>query len=418
MRRWWQYHLVIVIVLVLRVAGSSEVATDDTLRNNNHNHNDDDGQPYDDALAKIDVDTSSFGVSTISDRIVEGTTVGTILNNQPADNIDVTKRPAFLRSGKGRAKYIKTNIIIGTRTSTVLHKALKRAVGGGLPGAIAGIIQVLSMMWLRTVINYQYRYGSSFTQAFTALYGMGGIRRLYSGVSFALIQAPLSRFVSTAANDGVGELLKELNWGPGREVIVAAFVVGIFRCALMPIDTMKTVLQIEGNKGLANLLTKVRSGQIHLLYSGVMANAASSFIGHYPWFYTYNLLSRNAMLSEFVTWSTCRNALIGFTSSVISDTVANFMRVLKTSKQALGSTSSSSVTYAETLTVIIAVDGWKGLFGRGLKTRILGNALQSILFTVIWRSLSERWTRQEEEGIREQEIIGSDIVDVNQSSDR
>lgn len=415
MRRWGQYHLPNLIVLVLCVAGSSEVATNNTLLNI---QNDDDGQLYDHALVKIGVNTFSSrerNVSTTSDRAGEGTT---ILNQQQAD-IDATKRLAFLRRGKGRAKYIKTNVR-GTKTSTVLHKALKRAVGGGLPGAIAGIIQVLSMMWLRTVINYQYRYGSSFTQAFTALYGMGGIPRLYSGVSFALIQAPLSRFVSTAANDGVGELLKEFNWGPGREVVVAACVVGIFRCALMPIDTMKTVLQIEGNKGLANLLSKVRAGQIHLLYSGIMANAASSFIGHYPWFYTYNLLSRNVMLSELVPWSTCRNALIGFTSSVISDTVANFMRVLKTSKQALGSTSSSSVTYAETLTVIIAVDGWKGLFGRGLKTRIVGNALQSILFTVIWRSLSERWARQdeEEEGIREQEIIGSDIFDVNHSSDR
>ena len=414
MRRWWQY-LVIVIVLVLRVAGSSEVATDNILLNN---HSGDDDEQYDDdALAKINVDNASSRerkVSTMSDRIVDGST-DNILNQQPAD-IDVTKQPAFLRSGKGRRNYINTK----NDSSTVLHKALKRAMGGGLPGAIAGIIQVLSLMWLRTVINYQYRYGSSFTQAFTALYGMGGIPRLYSGVSFALIQAPLSRFVSTAANDGVGELLKELNWGPGREVIVASCVVGIFRCALMPIDTMKTVLQIEGQKGLANLLTKVRAGQIHLLYSGVLANAASSFIGHYPWFYTYNLLSRNVMLSKFVPWSTCRNALIGFTSSVISDTVANFMRVLKTSMQALGSTSTSSITYAETLSVIIAVDGWKGLFGRGLKTRILGNALQSILFTVIWRSLSERWTRQdnEEEGIREQEIIGSDNVDVNESSER
>jgi hypothetical protein len=415
MRRWWQY-LVIVIVLVLRLTGSnSEVATDNILLNN-HSGDDDEQQYDDDALAKINVDNASFRerkVSTTSiNRIVEGSTEN-ILNQQPA--IDVTKQPAFLRSGKGRRNYINTN-----DSSTVFHKALKRAVGGGLPGAIAGIIQVLSLMWLRTVINYQYRYGSSFTQAFTALYGMGGIPRLYSGVSFALIQAPLSRFVSTAANDGVGELLKELNWGPGREVIVASCVVGIFRCALMPIDTMKTVLQIEGQKGLANLLTKVRAGQIHLLYSGVLANAASSFIGHYPWFYTYNLLSRNVMLSKLVPWKTCRNALIGFTSSVISDTVANFMRVLKTSKQALGSTSTSSITYTETLSVIIAVDGWKGLFGRGLKTRILGNALQSILFTVIWRSLSERWTRQdyEEEGIREQEIIGSDIVNVNESSER
>lgn len=228
----------------------------------------------------------------------------------------------------------------------------------------------------------------------------GGIPRLYSGVSFALIQAPLSRFVSTAANDGVGELLRDLDWGPGREVIIASMVVGIFRMMLMPIDTCKTVLQIEHKVGLSTLLSKVREGKVHLLYSGALANAASSFIGHYPWFYTYNLLSRDANLSKLIPWDAGRNALIGFVSSVVSDTIANFMRVIKTSKQALGSTmmsSSAAATYAETIRVVIAVDGWRGLFGRGLKTRILGNALQSILFTVIWRSLSERWKRKEEE---------------------
>ncbi|KAL3768910.1 hypothetical protein ACHAW5_008825 [Stephanodiscus triporus] len=291
----------------------------------------------------------------------------------------------------------------------VFRKALDRAVGGGLPGAIAGIVQVLSMMWVRTVINYQYRYGSSFTEALATLYGMGGIPRLYSGVSFALVQAPLSRFVSTAANDGVGELLKDLDWGPGREVIVASFVVGFFRVMLMPIDTCKTVLQIEHRRGLARLLSKVRAGKVHVLYSGALANAASSFIGHYPWFYAYNLLSRNASLARIVPWTTGRNALIGFVSSVASDTVANFMRVIKTSKQALGSTMSSSTTYAETVGVILAGDGWMGLFGRGLKTRILGNALQSILFTVIWRGLSERWKRKEE--VAEKEVEGGDDND-------
>lgn len=30
----------------------------------------------------------------------------------------------------------------------VFQKALSRAIGGGIPGAIAGVIQVLSLMWL------------------------------------------------------------------------------------------------------------------------------------------------------------------------------------------------------------------------------------------------------------------------------
>lgn len=279
----------------------------------------------------------------------------------------------------------------GSKGKDIFHKAFKKAIGGGIPGAIAGVIQVLSLMWLRTVINYQYRYGSSFRQALSTLYGMGGIPRLYSGMSFALIQAPLSRFIATAANDGVGVLLQNMNWGPGREVVVAAFVVGFFRIMLMPIDTCKTVMQIESKKGLAQLMAKVRQGKIHLLYSGAFANAASSFIGHYPWFYTYNLLSKNEALINSISWVTGRNALIGFVSSIVSDTVANFMRVIKTTKQALGSTRSEPTTYAETVSLILAVDGWRGLFGRGLKTRILGNALQSIIFTVVWRGLSERW---------------------------
>ena len=188
-------------------------------------------------------------------------------------------------------------------------------------------------------------------------------------------------------------LQHEKNILPGREVVVAAFVVGFFRMMLMPIDTCKTVLQIENKKGLTQLLSKVRNGHIHLLYSGALANALSSFIGHYPWFYTYNLLSKNEALIEAIPWATGRNALIGFMSSIVSDTVANSMRVIKTSKQALGSTRSS-ITYAETISLILAVDGWRGLLGRGLKTRILGNALQSILFTVVWRGLSERWQEE------------------------
>jgi hypothetical protein len=184
------------------------------------------------------------------------------------------------------------------------------------------------------------------------------------------------------------------------EVVVAAFVVGMFRMMLMPIDTCKTVLQIESGKGFATLMAQVRRGNVHLLYSGALANALSSFISHYPWFYTYNLLSRNEALMQLVPWSNGRNALIGFVSSIVSDTVANFMRVIKTTKQALATrgsdllesgSSGQGVTYAETISVILAVDGWRGLFGRGLKTRIFANALQSIVFTVIWRGLAERW---------------------------
>lgn len=37
-------------------------------------------------------------------------------------------------------------------------------------------------------MNYQYRYGSSFTAATRTLYEVGGIRRYYQGIAAALIQ--------------------------------------------------------------------------------------------------------------------------------------------------------------------------------------------------------------------------------------
>ena len=109
---------------------------------------------------------------------------------------------------------------------------------------------------------------------------------------------------------------------------------------------------------------------------------------------------------KFIPYVNGRNAFIGFTSSIVSDTVSNFMRVIKTTKQALAArggedieygTKSKKATYAEAIGIILAADGWKGLFGRGLKTRIFANALQSIVFTVIWRGLTERWSSQEKQ---------------------
>ena len=252
---------------------------------------------------------------------------------------------------------------------------------------------------------------SSFDVVLCHARAAGGIPRLYSGVQFALIHAPLSRFVSTAANDGVAALLQHLHWGPGREVVVAALTVGCFRMLLMPIDTCKTVMQIEGRGGLAQILAQVRRGRASALYAGAVANAASSILGHYPWFYIHNLLSRNQALARTVSWATGRNALIGFVSSIVSDTVANFMRVIKTTKQSLGSVRSDAVTYAEAVSVILAADGLRGLFCRGLQTRLLGNAIQSVLFTVVWRGLSERWKEKNAAAEEHREHRGTETTE-------
>ena len=74
-----------------------------------------------------------------------------------------------------------------------LRNAGKRALGGGLAGAIAMVVQVLALMWMRTTINYQHAKGMSTLEAMAVLYAAGGIARFYQGMSAALLQAPLSR---------------------------------------------------------------------------------------------------------------------------------------------------------------------------------------------------------------------------------
>lgn len=48
----------------------------------------------------------------------------------------------------------------------IFKKAWKRGLNGGMSGFIAGCVQVVTLMWLRTVINYQCRYGTTFSRKF------------------------------------------------------------------------------------------------------------------------------------------------------------------------------------------------------------------------------------------------------------
>jgi hypothetical protein len=57
------------------------------------------------------------------------------------------------------------------------------------------------------------------------------------------------------------------------------------------------------------------------------------------------------------------------------------VQVVKTAKQ----TSAESITYVDATKGIIATEGLGGLFGRGLKTRLVVNGLQGALFSVLWK---------------------------------
>lgn len=155
---------------------------------------------------------------------------------------------------------------------------------------------------------------------------------------------------------------------------MAALAAGSWRIFLMPIDTAKTVLQVEGNEGYRSLMRRIGRGELSAFYQGSLATAAAAALGHFPWFYVYTLLNEAIRAPAGWLGKLCRNAFIGFVASLVADTLTNVMRVVKTTKQATA--SLSSISYAQTVQIILAADGWNGLFGRGLSTRILTNGEQ------------------------------------------
>jgi len=277
----------------------------------------------------------------------------------------------------------------------VLKDASRKALGGGLAGALAMVVQVLALMWMRTTINFQHKYGRTTSEALRELYAQGGISRFYQGLAAALLQAPLSRFGDTASYAGMMALLEALQQQfplpPSARLMCASLSAATFRIAITPIDTLKTTLQVEGPAGMELLRQRVAEGGLLTLYSGSLGSSFATLVGHYPWFMTYNFLQGRVPQVTGGAAKQIRSALLGFCSALVSDIVSNSVRVVKTAKQ----TGHHSTSYGDVVREIIAKDGVRGLFFRGLSTKIISNGVQAMLFTVVWRYLAELIERRQ-----------------------
>lgn len=271
----------------------------------------------------------------------------------------------------------------------VFEKAKAKAFRGGLAGMGAMVLQVCSLMWMRTIMNFQYRNGTSLRVAASTLYKQGGIPRFYAGIVPALAQGPLSRFGDTAANVGMLTLLDNLE--STKDLNVAVKTIGAsaaaagFRIFLMPIDTFKTMMQVEGKAGFPKLMAKIKVSPF-ALWHGSLGASLATFAGHYPWFATYNLLNEHLPKPVDTLGKLGRNAFMGFCASFVSDTTSNSIRVLKTYRQ----TSEVKISYMDAASAIIAKDGLQGLFFRGLGTRLIANGVQGMAFSVGFKYLEEQ----------------------------
>ena len=182
----------------------------------------------------------------------------------------------------------------------ILQNAKGKALRGGAAGAVAMLANVAALMWMRTTVNFQYKYGMTTGEAIRHIYndggrGVSGILRFYRGVLPAMVQGPLSRFGDTASNEGAMAIMNNhpafADTPTAVKSIGASAAAAGFRIFLMPIDCLKTTLQVEGSKGVKLLGQKIRSGGPQVLWHGAGGTISATFVGHYPWFATYNGLS-------------------------------------------------------------------------------------------------------------------------------
>uniref|UniRef100_A0A7S1LHF0 ADP,ATP carrier protein n=1 Tax=Alexandrium catenella TaxID=2925 RepID=A0A7S1LHF0_ALECA len=265
---------------------------------------------------------------------------------------------------------------------------MKKAFRSGSAGFVAGTIQVLAFMWLRTAMNFQYKHGGTLSEVLKKLHAEGGVARLYRGLfPWAIFQAPLSRFGDVASNDMVLATMGAVF--PSVPVSASTFIGSMagasWRIVITPVDTCKTVLQTDGSEGWKILKSKLSAGGFTVLWAGWEGNYVANVVGNYPWFFAMNWLQKNVPVPDGALAKLVRSAFIGAVSSSVSDVVSNSIRVVKTKKQ---THADASIGYLAATKEIVEKDGLYGVLFRGLETRIMTNVLQGAFFTVLWKYLS------------------------------
>eukprot|EP01147_Barroeca_monosierra_P002015 gene2015-5089_t len=321
-------------------------------------------------------------------------------------------------------------IVARYRAHSTLSHGMTVALLEGVAGAKAMAIDVTLLMWLRTVMNRQFRHGGSMLDTVKLLYQQGGVPRFYSGFPFAIVEGPLSRGVGAAANYGTLHVLNKgtitSNLPLVMKTALSSLIVASFRLVYYPLDTAKTISQVEGSSGLRLLREKIKHRGITVLYHGASTAILGAAVKHTIWFTTYNYLSVHLPTSQRLQTTDSKqtasavscmigntvpmadeipfaaedshldnrpqpfgreilqNSFIGLSCAVITNILSNPLAVLKAYKQ----THTKGVTYTQALSEIVAGYGIMHLFRRGITTRLWGDALNSIVFTVLWRMLA------------------------------
>lgn len=266
-----------------------------------------------------------------------------------------------------------------------IKKSLNSCLKSGLSGAIAMALQIVSLMWLHTTIAFQYKSGNKhIIPTVKHLVYKGGVRRFYQGLLPALIQGPLGRFGDTASSElvlGAFRSSTKKDIPIFLQTCVASPFAALWKIFLMPINTLQTMKQVEGNTGFNTLRLKVNTYGLPVLYHGSSVEFVTTFSGHLFWFGTYNTLDQNISKPTDSKLRILRHGGMGIISSMVTDCSINWIRVLKTFRQS----HKEPISYSDSLEFIVKMDGSYLRFAtRGLSTRLTFSCLQGCMFSIFW----------------------------------
>ena len=263
--------------------------------------------------------------------------------------------------------YLMTDLIKSS------NKALKT-------GVTSACLQVTSLLWIKTINNYQYRYGTNLKDTCKILYNDGGILRFYKSYLPSLFVASSCKFCELNAY----YYTKQNNFNNVERLLFISTISSITRLGVIPIDTLDIFLQVEGNKGVSTLYNKTKDHGLRVLYYGASPWILNNFVGTFAWFGVHNYLDTKYK-NDFNNNFNIKNGIIGLSSSITTDILTNPLRILKIYKQS----NEQNIGYKTTINNIIKEKGISELLLRGLKTRIIIHGIQSIFFTIIWKNLEK-----------------------------
>jgi len=260
---------------------------------------------------------------------------------------------------------------------------VNKAVKSGQTAVIAMGAQITTLMWLRTLTNHQYRFGTKMTESMKILYKEGGIFRFYKGYIPSLIMGSLCRFGDVSIYKYIESKNINKEYSRSQELLLTSGLSMLWRINLMPLDTFDIMLQVNGKNGYNILKEKISKNGFSVLYHGTCAWSITNFIGNYGWFLTYSTIKDRYPENNSLLF----NGMTGFLASTTSDILTNPIRIVKTTRQSY----DKPISYFTITNSIYRDYGVLEFWKRGLLTRICTHGFQSSLFVILWNHLENNF---------------------------